>query len=417
MRGTGKKKRKDRRGEPLARAGKGVAILGSTGSIGRSTLEVVESLDGAVRVVALAARGGSARLAEQVRRYRPEVAALADPDAARELAAAVADLPVRVLGGEAGVVEAACHPAAEVVVAAIVGAAGIRPTFAALRAGKVVALANKEALVAAGDLVAQVLAEGGGSLLPVDSEHAGVFQLLRVEAGGARPGGGSSAAVARIVLTASGGPFRTWALEEMERATPDQALQHPTWRMGGKVTVDSATLMNKGLEVLEARVLFGLPLDRIEVLVHPESLVHALVELVDGTILAQLAPADMRLPIQHALTFPERRPSPWPRLDLSAVGRLTFEVPDRRRFPALELAYAAGREGGSLPAVLNAANEVAVGAFLRHQIPFGRIVPVVERVMAEHRPFPVSSLDAVFAADSWARRRAAEILEQGGAHG
>jgi 1-deoxy-D-xylulose-5-phosphate reductoisomerase len=382
---------------------KRLAVLGSTGSIGEQTLAVAEAFPERFRVVALAAGRNVARLAEQVRRFRPERVSVAGEDQAAELRGRVPDAP-SIGVGEAGLEAVAIHPA-ELVVAGLVGAVGLRPTLAAVAAGRDVALANKEVLVMAGALVMREVARRGVRLLPVDSEHSAVFQVLA----GQRPED-----VARIVLTASGGPFRTWPAERLARATVEEALRHPNWEMGPKITVDSATLMNKGLEVIEARWLFDVPPERVDVVVHPESIVHSLVELVDGSVLAQLGVPDMRVPIALALSFPERLPLAAPRLDLAALGALRFETPDTKRFPALELAYAALRGGEAAPAVLNAANEVAVAAFLQGGLPFPAIArvdgEVLNAFLARSAAGALRDLADVLEADAWGRRWAAEAL-------
>ena len=383
-----------------------LCVLGSTGSIGRQTLAVAERFPERFRVAALAAGSRVEELAAQVERFHPEVVAVADPGAAAELRARLgAGSPVRVLAGPEGLEAAATHPA-DVVVAAVVGAAGLRPTLAAVRAGRRVALANKEVLVVAGALVVREAARAGARILPVDSEHSAIFQVL---AGQRRED------VARIVLTASGGPFRTWPAERIARATVDEALRHPNWSMGPKITVDSATLMNKGLEVVEARWLFDAAPGQVAVAVHPESIVHSWVELVDGSVLAQLGLPDMRGPIALALSWPERLPLGLPRLDLPALGKLHFEEPDLERFPCLGLAYSALAAGEAAPAALNAANEVAVAAFLAREAPFPAIAAVVGDVLdafSAHSAAPVSKLDDVLAVDAWARRVAREALAE-----
>lgn len=375
----------------------GVSVLGSTGSIGEQTLDVIEKSPG-LRVVALAAGSNAERLARQVRRHRPKLAVIADERKAAELKK---ELPpdVRLAAGPEGLVEAAVFEEASIVVTGVVGAAGLHATAAALRAGKRVALANKESLVAGGEAVMQIAAQSG-EIVPVDGEHCGLFQCLQ---------GLDGRDVSSLILTASGGPFLRSSVEEMARATPSEALAHPTWRMGGKISVDSATLMNKGLEVLEARWLFQTPLEKIRVLIHPQSIVHALVEVSDGSMLAQLSVTDMRLAISYALHYPKRGPKVAGSLDLASVGRLEFEEPDVRRFPALGLAYEAGRVGGTLPAVLNAANEVAVQAFLREEIGFLEIIRVVEQTMQKHQVMD-ATLEQVLEADRWARRQAEQAV-------
>lgn len=382
---------------------KRLVIFGSTGSIGTQTLEAVDALAPAWEVAALTAGGRQvALLAEQVRRYRPAFVAISDPAAEPALRAAVADLPVRIVAGPTAAETVARAAAADLAVAAIVGMAGLRPTVAALENGMDIALANKEVLVAAGELVMALARRHGRTVIPVDSEHSALFQCLQGE---------PRERLSRLILTASGGPFRGRSRSELQHVTVQEALRHPNWNMGTKVTVDSATLMNKGLEVLEACHLFGLPPDRVDVLVHRESIIHSLVEFVDGSVKAQLGPPDMRLPIQYALTWPDRAPNAFGRLDLAKVGKLHFEEPDVGTFPCLSLAYTAARAGGTLPAVLNAANEVAVAQFVAGRLPFLGIPDLVERVMQRHRPVPVTDLAAVEEADAWARRTALALLE------
>jgi 1-deoxy-D-xylulose-5-phosphate reductoisomerase len=370
-----------------------VVVLGSTGSIGTSTLDVVEHLPERLRVVGLSAHSNTDLLVEQAARHRPRWIAVTDPDSRRRILRT--DLgPTEILSGEQGVRRMVADPDVDVVVSAIVGAAGLAGTWAALEAGKTVALANKETLVVAGAQVMRLARERGGTLLPVDSEHSAVFQALA----GSRP-----ADVRRIVLTASGGPFRGRSRAELEGVSAADALRHPTWQMGPKITVDSATLMNKALEVIEARWLFDLSPDQIEVIVHPESVVHSFVEFADGSVLAQLSPPDMRLPIQYALTYPERLSGPAKRLDWPELAGLHFEPPDHETFPALQLGYEVARRGGTCGAVLNAANEAAVGRFLAGELPFLDI-PRVCRAVLHHHDFGADpTLDEVWAADRWAR--------------
>ena len=391
----------------------GITILGSTGSIGRNTLRVVETLDAGqrFRVVGLAAGRNVARLAEQIERHRPELVAVETEERAGELRAELArrDVPPprRVLSGEAGLVEVATHAEASCVVSATVGAVGLVPTLRALEAGKRVALANKETLVMAGELMTRAARASGAELLPVDSEHNALHQCLRGE---------RREEVRRLILTASGGPFRTKPLSAIAGATVEEAMRHPTWDMGAKITIDSATLMNKGLEVIEAHWLFGFGPDEIDVVVHPESVVHSMVELVDGSLIAQLGVTDMRHAIQYALTYPERRPCALPRLDLTRLSALHFEPPDFARFPCLGLAYRALREGGTAPAALNAANEEAVAAFLAGRLRLTDIPRVIESALVAHAARPTDSLAAVLDADSAARSRArAEISRLTGA--
>jgi 1-deoxy-D-xylulose-5-phosphate reductoisomerase len=382
---------------------KRIAVLGSTGSIGEQTLQVVADFPERYRVVALAAGRSAAKLAEQVRRFRPEVVSVADDEAAGELEALLGDgAPALHVGAEG--LRAVATAEADLVMSALVGAVGLEPTLAAIEAGRDVALANKEVLVMAGALVVRAVRARGVTLLPVDSEHSAVFQVL---------GGQRREDVGRLVLTASGGPFRTWPAERIAQATVGDALDHPNWDMGPKITIDSATLMNKGLEVIEARWLFDVPPERVEVVVHPQSIVHSLVEFVDGSVLAQLGLPDMRVPIAVALAHPERLPLELERLDLSAVARLDFEEPDRERFPCLDLAFAALRAGEVAPAVLNAANEVSVAAFLEGAITFPAIAAVNADVLSAHVAESgggVRDLADVREADAWARARAREAL-------
>ncbi len=382
---------------------KALTILGSTGSIGRNTLRVVEAHPSRLRVVALAAGSNVEMLARQIERHRPAVVSVASA-AARDALGRLIDLRgLRVGVGEAGMSEAATHEDAQLVVAAAVGALGLVPTYRALQAGKDVALANKETLVMAGELMVAEAERRGARILPIDSEHCALHQCLD----GRRP-----EEVRRLVLTASGGPFRNRPRGSFAAITPAEALQHPTWSMGRKITIDSATLMNKGLEVIEARWLFGAPPERVDVLIHPQSIVHSLVEFVDGSLLAQLAVTDMRVPIQYALGYPERWDSPLPRLDLGRSLSLEFEPPDRERFPCLGLAYRAIGAGGACPAVLNAANEEAVQAFLDERIPFAAIPDCVAEVLGGFERGSAASLEDVLAADAWSRRNAAAVLSQ-----
>jgi len=390
----------------------GIAILGSTGSIGCNTMSVIESFDdGRFRVVALAAGRNVVRLAEQVERHRPELVAVEDEASAEGLRAELERRGVgapRVAVGEAGLVEVATHESARTVVSATVGVVGFVPTLRALEAGKRVALANKETLVIAGELMTKAAASSGAELLPVDSEHNALHQCLRGE---------RREEVRRLILTASGGPFREKSLSAMAAATVEEAMRHPTWSMGAKVTIDSATLMNKGLEVIEARWLFGFGADEIGIVVHPESVVHSMIELVDGSVIAQLGVTDMRHAIQYALTYPERHASAaLPPLDLAKLGALRFEAPDEKRFPCLRLAYRALRAGGTLPAAMNAANEEAVKAFIDGHIRLTDIPLVIEGVMDQHETRPVSSLDVVLEVDRLARAAAAiriRLLSEG----
>jgi 1-deoxy-D-xylulose-5-phosphate reductoisomerase len=382
---------------------KGVSILGSTGSVGTNVLRTLDAFPDRFHVVGLAAGSNVERLAEQVARYRPRVVSVASDAAADALARLVDLRGGRVEVGEAGMVAVATDPAAGIVVASAVGAVGLVPTYRALEAGKDVALANKETLVMAGGLMMAEARAHGGRVLPIDSEHCALHQCLD----GRRP-----EEVRRLVLTASGGPFRSRPRDTFDTITRDEALNHPTWSMGRKITIDSATLMNKGLEVIEAHWLFGVDTSRIEVLIHPQSIVHSLVEFVDGTVLAQLGVTDMRMPIQYALSHPERWPAAIPGMDFSRGMHLDFDAPDHERFPCLDLAYRAIQAGGSLPAVLNAANEEAVAAFLDHRIAFNCIPKTIARVMDAHPSTTVRDLSDVLEADGWARARAVEALRE-----
>jgi 1-deoxy-D-xylulose-5-phosphate reductoisomerase len=386
-----------------------VAVLGSTGSIGLNTLDVLERHPDRYEVFALAARSNVARLREQCLQHRPRFAVVVDDAAAAVLAAQLrsAGSPTEVLSGEKALSEIAAHEEVDTIMAAIVGAAGLGSSLAAARAGKRILLANKEALVMSGPLFMQAVRDGGATLIPVDSEHNAIFQCM----GGSRAGG-----VRRVLLTASGGPFLRTAAADLRNVTPDQACAHPRWVMGRKISVDSATLLNKGLELIEACLLFGLPAHQVEVVVHPQSIVHSLVEYVDGSMLAQLGAPDMRTPIAHALAWPERVASGVQSLDLVKVGSLRFEAPDLRRFPALGLAQEAARAGGSRPASLNAANEVAVSAFLEGGLNFARIPAVIESVMATTPGGEIRDLDDVLAADAEARARASSLIRPRAVH-
>jgi len=387
---------------------KNISILGSTGSIGQSTLSVVGSLPDKFQVAALAAGRDIGRLAEQITLFRPQFASVASPADVTRLremlrSKSVHPLP-EIACGEEGLVAAACWGTAEIVVSCTVGAVGFLPTYKALRLGRRVCLANKETLVMAGELMTRAACESGAELLPVDSEHNALHQCLRGE---------RNDEVERLILTASGGPFRLATLEQMRAATVDQALAHPTWQMGSKITIDSATLMNKGLEVIEASWLFGFTRDRISVAVHPQSIVHSMVEMVDGSIIAQLGVTDMRLMIQYALTYPDRLPTKLPQLGLDKLSRLEFFEPDLERFPCLRLAYEALSEGGTAPAAMSAANEVVVAAFLARKIKFMDIPRVIEETLDSHNTQAAVSLEAVLEADRWAREFAASRIATG----
>ncbi len=401
---------------------KAISVLGSTGSIGTQTLAIVEEFPERFRVVALTAGRNLDLLIDQIRRHAPEVVALADEDALPELrrrleALDLSQRPTRqpeLLGGSEGLCVAAAWPSAELVVTGIVGCAGLLPTLSAIKAGKDLALANKETLIAAGPVVLPALKASGSRMLPADSEHSALFQCLqgtpwadtaRLSTGVPTPG------LRRIQLTASGGAFRDWPAADLAKVTVADATSHPNWSMGRKITVDSATLMNKGLEVIEAHYLFGLGYDAIEIVIHPQSIIHSMVELADSSVLAQLGWPDMRLPILYCLSWPERFDTPWRRLDLTEVGQLTFRAPDQQKYPCMGLAYAAGRAGGTMPAVLNAANEQAVALFLEERISFLDIPRLIEGVCERHgadlRQDP--SLDDVLAIDAWARLATSEL--------
>jgi 1-deoxy-D-xylulose-5-phosphate reductoisomerase len=399
-----------------------LSVLGCTGSIGTQTLEIVEEFPDRFRVAALTAATNLDLLIEQILRHRPEAVALADAGNVAELRERLLALeptlrpdPLpELLGGSDGLCAAAAWPSADLVVTGIVGCAGLLPTLAAIRAGKDLALANKETLIAAGPAVLPELARSGSRLLPADSEHSAIFQCLqgtpwpetaRLSTGVPTPG------LRRIQLTASGGAFRDWDPADLGKATVADATSHPNWTMGRKITVDSATLMNKGLEVIEAHYLFGLDYDHIEILIHPQSIIHSMVELADSSVLAQLGWPDMKLPILNCLSWPERIETPWKRLDLAAIGTLSFRPPDAARYPCMGLAYAAGRAGGTMPAVLNAANEQAVALFLEERIPFLAIPQLIEQTCERHGPERRSepSLDDILAVDAWARHQVCEL--------
>jgi 1-deoxy-D-xylulose-5-phosphate reductoisomerase len=384
---------------------KSLSILGSTGSIGRSSLDVVAAMPDRFRVVALAAGRSIEKLAEQVARFRPQLVSIdRAEDVSRLERLLPAGLACRVVSGRDGLDEAACHPAADTVVGGLVGALGLRSAQTAVRAGKRLALANKEPLVVAGELILAEAKKSGAELVPVDSEHSAIHQALR----SGRPG-----EAARLVLTASGGPFRERRLETFDAITVDDALAHPTWKMGPKITIDSATMMNKGLEVIEAHFLFGLPGEKIDAVIHPQSLIHSFVEFVDGSLVAQLAKNDMKFPIVYALSYPERLPNDFGRLDLVALSRLDFFELDPRRYPALGLARAALAAGGGMPAILNAANEIAVAAFLEGKISFPDIVNVVSATMeTTGRKAAPASLDEAEEVDRAAREAASALVRR-----
>jgi 1-deoxy-D-xylulose-5-phosphate reductoisomerase len=386
---------------------KAITLLGSTGSIGTQTLDIVEHHPDRFRIVGLAAGSNVEMLARQVRQFRPEIVAIGNEAKLPELKSALSDLDYRpiIVAGAQGTIEVAGYGDAQSVVTGIVGCAGLLPTIAAITAGKDIALANKETLIAGGPVVLPLVEKHGVKLLPADSEHSAIFQCLQgVPAGGLR----------RIILTASGGAFRDLPAEKLATVKVADALKHPNWSMGQKITIDSATLMNKGLEVIEAHYLFGLDYDDIDIVVHPQSIIHSLIEVQDTSVLAQLGWPDMRLPLLYAMSWPDRIHTNWEKFDLVKAGDLTFRAPDRVKYPCIELAYAAGRAGGSMPAVLNAANEQAVALFLAEKIEFLDIPKVIEKVCDKHRADNnlTPSLDDILAADIWARQMVIELSQQ-----
>jgi len=387
---------------------KRIAVLGSTGSIGRAALEVIRHLGPAYRVCALSANSSWELLAEQVREFRPKRVVIGDERHAEAMRRRIVErggrrgVPAILLGRE-GLEEVAASSEADIVLLAVMGAAGLPAALAAVNAGKTLAIANKEPLVMAGDLLMRLARKTGARILPVDSEHSGVMQAMR---------SGAWKEVRRIVITASGGPFYKLPPEKIRNATKAQALAHPTWKMGDKITIDSATMMNKALEIIEAKWLFDLRPDQIEVVIHPQSIVHAIVEFCDGAMVAQVSVPDMKVPIQFALTYPERLDGVANSIDLAATSALTFIAPDDEKFPALKLGYQAARQGGTMGAVLSAANEVAVAAFLKDRLHFGGIVDTVSRVMASHRPARRPTLNDIFEADRWAREEAEKVIIQ-----
>lgn len=387
---------------------KKISILGSTGSIGTSTLAVVERFPERFSVVALAAGNNSELLEAQIRKFKPAIAAIASEKAAEELRKRCKDLPVRILSGVEGMTQVAAAENADITVSSIVGTAGLVPTMAAIQAGKDIALANKEVLVTAGELVMAECRSRKVRLFPVDSEHSAIFQCLH---------SGERGDVRRLILTASGGPFRNHTKKDLAKVTLAQALKHPNWNMGKKITIDSATLMNKGLEVIEAHWLFGMGPEQINVLVHPQSIVHSLVEYQDGSVVAQLGMPDMKGPIAYALSYPDRLPDVSPGLDLASIATLTFQEPDRDLFPCLGFAYDALKAGGSMPAVLSAANEVAVRYFLEEKIGFMDIPRVLRATMDAHTPILLKSVDEALKADLWARHEAEKVIESGKVRG
>lgn len=381
---------------------KTIGILGSTGSIGTQTLDVVRA-NGDISVKAIAAGSNIRLLEEQIREFKPAVCGVWDEEKAKDLALRVGDTDTKIVSGMDGLMEIAAMDGYEILVTAVVGMIGIRPTMAAIKSGKDIALANKETLVTAGHLIVPLAREHQVRLLPVDSEHSAIFQCLQ---------GAQGNTPTRLILTASGGPFRTWKKEDIYNARPEQALKHPNWSMGRKITIDSASMMNKALEVIEARWLFDMPAEKIDVLIHPQSVIHSMVEYADGAVMAQLGTPDMRLPILYAMSWPERLPTGGKRLDFTQMNALTFEQPDYNRFPGLKLAYDALAVGGSMSAVLNGANEVAVDAFLHEKIPFGAIARLVEETMQAVPVMTHPTLEQVFECDRAARQKAAALMSR-----
>ncbi|RJQ45987.1 MAG: 1-deoxy-D-xylulose-5-phosphate reductoisomerase [Nitrospiraceae bacterium] len=379
---------------------KKISILGSTGSIGKSTIDVIKNHPDKFRIVGLAARNNVVLLEEQIRFFKPEIAAVYDDEAAETLRRK--KLPVEILSGEDGIIRVATHAEADTVVSAIVGSAGLVPTHEAIKSGKDIALATKEALVMAGSIIMNEAAKKNVRILPVDSEHSAVFQCLH---------GRDMNEVDKVVLTASGGPFLGKDIAELDSVTPEDALKHPTWDMGRKISIDSATLMNKGLEVIEACWLFDLPPEKVEVILHPQSIVHCMVKFVDGSMIAHMSVPDMKGPISYALSYPERFGGVIPKVDLAEVRDLTFFRPDEKKYPALQLTYAALRAGGTMPCVMNAANEIAVEAFLESKIAFTSITRVVSMTMTAHKVQKTDSIDTVISSSGWAKETAKDIVE------
>ena len=380
---------------------KSITILGSTGSIGTNTLDIVRRFPEEFRVVGLTGGSNIDRLEEQIRAFRPHIVAVSTESSAATLRTRCMGLPVEILSGEDGFAHVASAPGAELVISAIVGAAGLVPTLAAIRSGKHIALANKEPMVMAGKLMQDEARKHGVRIFPVDSEHSAIFQSLE---------GHRIEDVRRLILTASGGALWTLTKDQLLDVTPERALQHPNWKMGAKITIDSATLMNKGLEVVEARWLFDIPESRIDVMIHRESIIHSLVEYTDRSVIAQLGLPDMRTPISYAMRYPARMPLDLPSLDLTEVGKLTFCQPDHDRFPCLNLGYESLRIGGTMPATMNAANEIAVDAFLNHGLRFIEIPQVIQSTMDAHTPREISCLDDALEADRWAREKAESLV-------
>lgn len=378
---------------------KKIAILGSTGSIGTQALQVIAEKPDQFEVVALTAGRNTALLSEQIERFRPHIVSVADEAEAVRLQRAYTDVQVEY--GEKGLITAAAHANADMLLTAVVGSSGLAPTLAAIKAGVAIALANKETLISAGHLVMAEAAKRGVPIIPVDSEHSAIFQCLHGE---------RREEIRKLIITASGGSFRNKSRDELKDVTVDEALQHPNWSMGAKITIDSATMVNKGLEVIEAHWLFGVDYEQIEVVIHPESIVHSMIEFVDTSIIAQLGNPDMRVPIQYALSYPHRQAGPFQPLDLVRTGSLHFRPMDEERYPCIRLAYECGRRGGTLPAVYSAANEVAVARFLQGDISFLQIEQIISDVLEQHKPVASPDLETIFAADQWARKQASKMF-------
>ncbi len=381
---------------------KKIVILGSTGSIGVTALKVIRQNPEKYKVVGLTAGRNVHLLLEQITEFKPKAVAVLHEKDSMWLKDKLQDQNIEIYSGEEGFVKVATMADSDIVISSIMGAAGLVPTFSAIKAGKDIALANKETMVMAGPIVVEEVKKRGVFIIPVDSEHSAIFQSIQ---------GHPKEDIKRIILTASGGPFKDASLEEMANVTPEQALKHPNWKMGKKITIDSATMMNKGLEVIEARWLFDIPADKIDILVHPQSIIHSMVEYKDGSIIAQLGIPDMAIPISYALSYPHHIKNDLPPLELDKIRTLSFERPDFKRFRCITLAYDAIKIGGSMPAVMNGANEVAVEAFLRKEIGFLDIPAIIEKVMAVHEPFPIDSIASVIEADRWARQKAEDLIK------
>ncbi|MFC1480974.1 1-deoxy-D-xylulose-5-phosphate reductoisomerase [Candidatus Neomarinimicrobiota bacterium] len=369
-----------------------ISILGSTGSIGTQALEVVDNLPGDFEIYGLSTNSNARLLAAQARKYRPDVVVIIDPDGKDYLASELADLQIEILLGRSGLIELAQRDTPDLCLNALVGGAGMEPTLAAIKAGVDVALSNKESMVMAGEYLSKLARDKGIQIYPVDSEHSAIWQCLTGE---------KDDQIARLILTGSGGPFRTLPKDRFNEVTVEQALNHPNWDMGPKITIDSATMMNKGLEVIEARWLFGIPADRIDIVVHPQSIIHSMIEFADGSVKAQLGVPDMKVPIQYALTYPDHRPANWERLDLPSIGQLDFEQPDMEKFPCIALAYAALDAGGSAPAVLNMANDRVVAAFLDGKLPFDKLPSMLEDAVSAHHAVSYPTIEEIINLEAW----------------